>query len=192
MPPSAALPRVEDVAQGVAEQVGAEHHEADGDAGEDHQPGRRAHVLGRRLRQHAAPGGMRLGHAEAEERQRRLRPGWPSRAARWPARSAAPACWAARGATAMRVSLMPTARAASTNGISRSDSVLERMMRATLGTSGMAMAMMVLASDGPSEAAITSAITSSGSDCMMSIRRCTSRSNQPPKIARHQADGRRR
>ena len=44
---------------------------------------------------------------------------------------------------------MPTARAASTNGISRSDSVLERMTRATLGTSGMAMAMMVLVSDGP-------------------------------------------
>ena len=82
---------------------------------------------------------------------------------------------------AMRVSLMPMARAASTNGISRSDSVLERMTRATLGTSGMAMAMMVLVSEGPSEAAITSAITSSGSDCMMSIRRCTSRSNQPPK-----------
>src|SRR5262245_10069972 len=31
------------------------------------------------------------------------------------------------------------------------------------------------------EAAITSAITSSGRDCMMSIRRWTSRSNQPPK-----------
>ena len=28
---------------------------------------------------------------------------------------------------------------------------------------------------------MTSAITSSGRDCMMSIRRCTSRSNQPPK-----------
>ena len=76
---------------------------------------------------------------------------------------------------------MPTARAASTNGISRSDSVLERMTRATFGTSGMAMAMMVLVSDGPSEAAMTSAITSSGSDCMMSIRRWTRRSNQPPK-----------
>ena len=54
-------------------------------------------------------------------------------------------------------------------------------MRATVGTSGMAMAMMVLGSDGPSEAAITRAITSSGSDCMMSSTRCTSRSNQPPK-----------
>ena len=81
----------------------------------------------------------------------------------------------------MRVSLMPMARAASTNGISRNDRVLERMTRATLGTSGMAMAMMVLGSDGPSEAAMTSAMTSSGSDCMMSIRRCTRRSNQPPK-----------
>jgi hypothetical protein len=41
--------------------------------------------------------------------------------------------------------------------------------------------MIVLVSDGPSDAAITSAITSSGSDCMMSMSRCTSRSNQPPK-----------
>ncbi len=74
-----------------------------------------------------------------------------------------------------------TARAASTNGISRSASVLERMMRATLGTRGMAMAMIVLPSEGPSEAAITSAITSSGNACMMSISRCTMRSTQPPK-----------
>ena len=43
------------------------------------------------------------------------------------------------------------------------------------------MAMMVLVSDGPSEAAISSAITSSGSDCMMSMKRCVMRSSQPPK-----------
>ena len=55
------------------------------------------------------------------------------------------------------------------------------MTRATVGTSGIAIAMIVFCSDGPSAAAITSAITSSGSDCMMSMKRCTIRSNQPPK-----------
>ncbi len=58
-----AQPRIEDVAQRVAEQVGAEHRQADGDAREDHQPGRGAHVFGGRFRQHAAPGRMRLRHA---------------------------------------------------------------------------------------------------------------------------------
>ena len=52
---SAALPRVEDVAQRVAEQIGAEHREADRDAGEDHQPRRGADIFRRRFRQHAAP-----------------------------------------------------------------------------------------------------------------------------------------
>ena len=67
------LSGVEDVAQRVAEQVGAEHGETDGDAGEDHQPWRGAHVFGCRLRQHAAPRRMRLGDAETQERQARLR-----------------------------------------------------------------------------------------------------------------------
>src|SRR6185437_13244887 len=65
--------------------------------------------------------------------------------------------------SAMRSSLMPTARAASTKGNSRSARVLARMTRAICGMSGMAMAIMVLRSDGPSEAAITSASTKSGS-----------------------------
>ena len=43
------------------------------------------------------------------------------------------------------------------------------------------MAMMVLPIDGPSAADITSAITSSGSDCSMSMNRWTMRSSQPPK-----------
>jgi hypothetical protein len=58
---------------------------------------------------------------------------------------------------------------------------LERITRATLGISGIAIAMIVFESDGPSAAVITSAITSSGSDCIMSISRCTRRSYQPPK-----------
>ncbi len=52
---------------------------------------------------------------------------------------------------------------------------------ATVGTSGIEIAMMVLLSDGPSAAVITSAITNSGSDCITSITRCTIRSYQPPK-----------
>src|ERR1700733_16332757 len=49
--------------------------------------------------------------------------------------------------SAMRVSLMPIAFAASTKGCSRSDSVLARVTLATYGTSGIAMAMIVLCSD---------------------------------------------
>ncbi len=82
---------------------------------------------------------------------------------------------------AMRHSLMPTAFAASTIAISRNASVLERITRAEYGTSGMEMAMIVVCRDGPSEADITKASTSSGSACMMSVTRCVSRSTQPPR-----------
>jgi 2-desacetyl-2-hydroxyethyl bacteriochlorophyllide A dehydrogenase len=46
---------------------------------------------------------------------------------------------------------------------------------------GIAMARMVLRSDGPSEAAMIMAMTSSGRACMMSISRCSARSIQPPR-----------
>ena len=49
----------------------------------------------------------------------------------------------------MRSSLMPIACAASTNGSSRSASVLARMTRATYGISGMAIAMIVFVERGP-------------------------------------------
>src|SRR5438093_2682641 len=62
--------RIERVAKSVAEQVRSEHREADRDAREEHQPGRFLRVLGSGHRQHAAPGRIRLGHAEPEERQR--------------------------------------------------------------------------------------------------------------------------
>ena len=92
----------------------------------------------------------------------------------------------------MRNSPMPVALAASTNGISRNDSTLERMTRATLGISGMAMAMMVLVSDGPSEAVITSAMTSSGSDCMISVEALHDQVEPAADIARGEAEQRRR
>ena len=76
---------------------------------------------------------------------------------------------------------MPIDLAASTKGSSRSASVLARMTRATVGISGMAMAMMMLGSDGPSAAVITSASTSSGRACRMSVTRWNSRSTQPDR-----------
>src|SRR5438128_1435916 len=49
------LPGIEDVAQGVTEQVCAEHGEADRNAGEDHKPRRGADIFGGGFREHAAP-----------------------------------------------------------------------------------------------------------------------------------------
>src|SRR5204862_245895 len=63
---------IEPVAQGGAEQIDAETDETDRQARENHQPWRGPHVLGRRFRQHAAPGRVWLGDPEAEERQGRL------------------------------------------------------------------------------------------------------------------------
>src|SRR5215510_2139296 len=67
---SAAQPRIENVAQRIAEKIGAEDREADGDTGKDDEPRRRAYIFGGGLRQHAAPGWIRLGHPETKERQR--------------------------------------------------------------------------------------------------------------------------
>src|SRR5215468_9208894 len=67
---STALPRIENVAQCIAQKIRAEYREADGDAGKDDEPRRRADIFGGRLRQHAAPGWIRLGHSQPKERQR--------------------------------------------------------------------------------------------------------------------------
>src|SRR5215468_3997849 len=69
---STALPRIENVAQRIAQKVRAEYRETDGDAGKDNEPRRRADIFSRRLRQHAAPGRIGLRHAKAKERQRSL------------------------------------------------------------------------------------------------------------------------
>ena len=45
----------------------------------------------------------------------------------------------------------------------------------------MAIAMITFGSDGPSAAVITSASTSSGSDCRMSVMRWNMRSTQPER-----------
>src|SRR5262249_60606024 len=65
--PSAALPRIENVAQRIAEKIRSEHREADGDTGKDDEPRRRADILGGGLRQHAAPGRKRLRRAATNE-----------------------------------------------------------------------------------------------------------------------------
>src|SRR5262245_53878706 len=67
---SAAQARIEHVAERVAEEVGAALGEADGDTGKDDEPRRRAYIFGGGLRQHAAPGWIRLGNPETKERQR--------------------------------------------------------------------------------------------------------------------------
>src|SRR6185369_7346107 len=81
---------------------------------------------------------------------------------------------------AMRRWRSPSARAASMYCISRIDSTLARMMRAARGTIGMEMAMITFGIEGPSEADITSASTSSGSPCRMSSSRWATRSVLPP------------
>src|SRR6185295_18242884 len=68
----AAEARVERVAERVAEQVGAEHREADGQAREQDEPGRLLRVLRRGDREHPAPRRIGLGHAQAQEGQRGL------------------------------------------------------------------------------------------------------------------------
>src|SRR5947207_13217489 len=65
---SATLPWIEQIAQGVSQEIGTEYDERDRQPGEDHQQRRGPQVFGRRFRQHAAPGGVRLGDAETEER----------------------------------------------------------------------------------------------------------------------------
>src|SRR2546427_309556 len=61
-------PGIQDVAEGVAEQVRAEHGEADRDPGAEHQVGRLLRVLRGRDGEHAPPRRVRLRHPEPEER----------------------------------------------------------------------------------------------------------------------------
>ena len=68
---ASAEPGIERVAQGVAEEIGAQHGDDDGQPGKRDQPPRRAEVLAA-LAQHAAPAGRRRLHAQAEEAERRL------------------------------------------------------------------------------------------------------------------------
>src|SRR6185295_14023873 len=72
---------------------------------------------------------------------------------------------------AIRRWVRPSARAASMYCISRIDSTLARITREARGTIGLEIAMMTFWIDGPSEADITRASTSSGNPCRMSSRR---------------------
>ena len=136
--------RIEDVAQRIAQEIRAEDGEAEGEAGEDHEPRRGADILRGRLRKHAAPGRMRLGNAETEEGERGFGQDGRAELRRWRARSAAPKYWAARagrrcGSRPCRRRGPPRRRAA------RGARACSSARRAPpLGTSGMAIAMMVL------------------------------------------------
>src|SRR5207245_10830745 len=65
-------PGIQDVAERVAEQIRAEHREADRDPGEEHQVRRLLRLLGGGDGEHTPPRRVRLRHPEPEERQRRL------------------------------------------------------------------------------------------------------------------------
>ena len=58
---------------------------------------------------------------------------------------------------------------------------LARITRATVGISGIAIAMITFGSDGPSAAVITSASTSKGRACRISVTRWNTRSTQPDR-----------
>ena len=67
--------------------------------------------------------------------------------------------------------------------ISRMLSTLARITRAARGMIGTEMAMMTFRTEGPSEADMTRASTSSGNPCRMSSSRCVMRSVLPPAYA---------
>ena len=75
----------------------------------------------------------------------------------------------------------PEARAASTYGISRTASALERTTRAQRGTIGVAMARMTLPAPVPRIATTASARMITGKAKNTSMTRCTTRSMRPPK-----------
>src|SRR5579885_1504861 len=62
---------VQRVAQAVAEQVEAEHRQHDGQAGEEHKPGRAA-IVALSFVDHPAPGGRGRLDADAQEAERCL------------------------------------------------------------------------------------------------------------------------
>src|SRR5439155_15364628 len=71
-PSSASLkPRVEEVAQRVAEEIDAEHGDEDAESGKERQPPSRADIDAR-IGQHRAPSGDLGRHADAEKAQARF------------------------------------------------------------------------------------------------------------------------
>src|SRR5687767_14255847 len=64
--------RVPRVTQGITEEVEPEHGDADGQAGEDGQPGRLLHERSSGATQHEPPGGRRRLGSDAKEAEGRL------------------------------------------------------------------------------------------------------------------------
>src|SRR5205823_1431900 len=83
----------------------------------------------------------------------------------------------------MRAFPNPAARAASTYGISRMLSAVDRMTSAQRGTMGIVMAMMRFGSVLPRMATMARARMMSGKAMKMSMKRCRYRSTRPPKNA---------
>ena len=81
----------------------------------------------------------------------------------------------------MRRSPAPIARAASTNMLSRRLMTVERTTRATTGTLTMESEAITFATEGPSTAMNDSARNSAGMARMMSMKRCSVLSTQPPR-----------
>ena len=75
----------------------------------------------------------------------------------------------------------PNARAASTNGISRSASALLRRTKAHRGTMGTVMAKMTFVIPEPSNETTTRAKMINGNDKSRSMKRWSTRSILPPK-----------
>ena len=146
-----------------------------------------ADIFRRRFRQHRPHDGDRPGNAEAEERQRGLGEDGGAEVARSPARSAAPACWAARGGTRCG-----SRSCRSIGGLDERQFAQRQRVGADhagdRGDQRNRNAMITFGSDGPSAAVITSASTSKGRACRISVMRWNTRSTQPEQIARGEAD----
>ena len=131
--PSAALPRIENVAQRVAEQVGAEHGQADRERrGRSPAMARCAHIRPP-IPTACGPRTDRARECRGRGTTATPRSGWPTPSCAVASTISGASVFGRTCRTAMRNSLMPTARAASTNGSSRSASVLERITRADVG-----------------------------------------------------------
>ena len=136
IPLRAAQARVERVPERVAEEVRAEHGEADGDAGEQHQPGRLLRVLRGGDGQHAPHDGYGSGTpSPRNDSAASTRMALPSCAV--PRTMNGPMVFGKMCRKAMRRCVSPMARAASMYCISRMESTLARITRAARGMIGM-------------------------------------------------------
>ncbi len=178
---SAALPRVESVAQGVAQKVGAEHDEADRKTRERSPATARCGRIPLPIPTACAPMRDAARGLRARETTALPRSGSSHQAGQCPARSAAPGYWEARAGT--RSALRPCRSPSPTRRMAAPGATAWWSGRRgpKRGSARSQIAMIVFLSEGPREAVINNAMTSKGSDCSMSIRRWAAKSIQPPR-----------